>query len=357
MKDFQHILNASAEKSTIRISGEVNQYTADRFIEEFNYLVEQVGCKLIEVKINSQGGSVLAGYSIVSTILDSKVEVQAVISGLAASIASVIALACDKVFMTDYSVLMVHNVYNSSNANPDPKEQEVLNKFNSSLRKIYAKRGIEEEVMTSWMDNETFFDASEALSFGLIDTIIPTATRKVEAENKTIEELFNIFNSLDMDQQVTLNKPNKMQEELINFLGLEEGTEQTEIFNALQILKGEAADLKIKNEGLVSEIANKDSEIEQLQNQVNDFEAAEKQRKVLMAEELVNSAVEARKIPATSKEHWLELANQSFDTTKAVLSSLSTNIKLSNLIQEGNAEPKTEKVSIANIIKEQVSSK
>lgn len=350
-KPYSHILNASVEKSTIRLSGEINQYTAERFIEEFDYLVNEVGAKLITLKINSQGGSVLAGYDIVSTILNSEAEVHAVISGLAASIASVIALACDRVKMTDYSLLMVHEVFNASNPNPDAKEQEVLSKFNSSLRKIYSKRGIAENQMEEWMNEETFFSAEDCLANGLADEIISTTTKNLETENKTVEELFNLFNSLDSETKVTLHKPQQMQE-VLNFLGLEKGSEQ-EILNALQVLKQDATDLKIKNEGLVADIANKDAEIEQLQNKVSEFEAAAEAAKKKAAEDLINSAVEARKIPATTKEHWLKLANENFETTKAVLAGITTSVKLSNLTQDTVAEEKPKAFIVSDYIKAQ----
>jgi ATP-dependent Clp protease protease subunit len=354
-KPYSHILNASAEKSTIRLSGEINQYTAERFIQEFDYLVNEVGAKLITLKINSQGGAVLAGYDIVSTILNSEVEVHAMISGLAASIASVIALACDRVKMTDYSLLMVHEVFNASNPNPDAKEQEVLSKFNSSLRKIYSKRGIAENQMEEWMNEETFFSAEDCLANGLADEIIATSTKSLETENKTIEELFNLFNSLDSETKVTLHKPQQMQE-VLNFLGLEEGSEQ-EILNALQVLKQDTADLKIKNEGLVTNIANKDAEIEQLQNKVSEFEAAAEAAQKKAAEDLVNSAVEARKIPATAKEHWLKLANENFETTKAVLASITTSVKLSNLTQDAISEEKPKAFVVSDFIKAQTAQK
>src|SRR4051812_21409466 len=71
----------------------------------------QSTAKKINVRINSPGGSVLEGYAIVSAILNSSVPVDTYIDGLAASIAGVIAMAGQRVFIKDYGTLMLHNPY------------------------------------------------------------------------------------------------------------------------------------------------------------------------------------------------------------------------------------------------------
>merc|ERR1712194_633317 len=156
---------------------------AESFVNEFKYL-ESVSSE-IDIKINSQGGSVMNGLSIVNTILDSKIPTTARIVGVVASMASVIALAADKTVMSDYAVLMWHNPFSPSGEAPSDQ----LMAFSSMLNKIYASRlGMSEEEVKSFMDGEdgkdgTWFNAEKAKSLGLISEIEKTGIQKTLEEN------------------------------------------------------------------------------------------------------------------------------------------------------------------------------
>lgn len=129
----------------------------------------------IDIEINSPGGFVYAGTEIYTALLMHKGEVNITITGLAASMASVIAMAGTKVSMSPVAELMIHNV--SGTAEGDYRDHEKyarnLKKNNDELSNAYMlKTGLSKEKLLSLMDDETFLTADEALELGFIDEIL-----------------------------------------------------------------------------------------------------------------------------------------------------------------------------------------
>jgi ATP-dependent protease ClpP protease subunit len=106
-ENFKHIVGAvqSGEAATIRFFGRITEESASQFNSEFNYLECCIRPKLIRVLINSEGGSVLHGMAVYSTIQNSTVPTECIIEGMAASMASILWAAGNKSLMRDYSIL------------------------------------------------------------------------------------------------------------------------------------------------------------------------------------------------------------------------------------------------------------
>jgi len=132
----------------------------------------------INVHINSQGGSVFDGIAIYQMLVQSKAKVTVFIDGLAASIASVIAMAGDEVIIPKNAMLMVHNpwTYTMGNAKELRKQADDLDKITASMKQSYlAKAGdkLSDEKLVELLDAETWLSADEAVEYGLADTIAP----------------------------------------------------------------------------------------------------------------------------------------------------------------------------------------
>ena len=128
----------------------------------------------VDVYIDSGGGDVFAGSNIYTSLRGYKGEVNIHIVGLAASAASVIAMA-GKSDISPTAMLMVHNV--SSVAGGDyhdmDKMSEVLQSANKSIAAAYvAKTGMSEEEALAMMDHETWLSAQQAVDKGLIDGVM-----------------------------------------------------------------------------------------------------------------------------------------------------------------------------------------
>lgn len=130
--------------------------------------------KTIDVRINSVGGQVFDGLAIFNAIDRHPATVTTHIDGMAASIASIIALAGDEVRIAENAFMMIHNPWGVEigDANAMRKMADTLDTLGGSLRDTYvAKSGQSEKVVTEWMDEETWFNAEEALAVGLVDEV------------------------------------------------------------------------------------------------------------------------------------------------------------------------------------------
>ena len=128
----------------------------------------------INVRINCRGGMVFEGIAIYNALRLHKANVHISIEGLAASIASVIAMAGDTVTIAENAMMMIHNPYGwaTGDAEAMRKTAEVMDKIADSIALSYtARTGKTIEEMKALMEAETWFTAQEALDMGLVDQI------------------------------------------------------------------------------------------------------------------------------------------------------------------------------------------
>jgi ATP-dependent Clp protease protease subunit len=125
------------------------------------------------VSINSPGGDVFAGVSIYNTLSEyDKGSVTVEVNGLAASIASVIAMAGDKVVMLPGSSLMIHKPWSLGIGNADELKKviDALDSIESSLVPIYtARTGLSDERIKQMLTDETWLNPQEAVELGFAD--------------------------------------------------------------------------------------------------------------------------------------------------------------------------------------------
>ena len=143
--------------------------------QKVNDALEKANGEDIEVEINSGGGSVFAGSEIYTALKSYPGNVTVKIVGLAASAASVIAMAGNKVMMSPTAQMMIHNV--SSRAEGDYRDMEhtaeVLRNANNTIANAYRlKTGKTQEELLTLMDNETWMTAQKAKELGFIDEIM-----------------------------------------------------------------------------------------------------------------------------------------------------------------------------------------
>lgn len=153
-------------------------HSAQSFKNELDALGE---IKILNVYINSPGGDVFEGTAIYNMLKrkSKKCEVNVYVDGLAASIASVIAMAGTKVIMPSNTMMMVHNgwMYTAGNAMELEKAVEMLKKCDIAIKQAYLDKAfasgkLDEETITSLMNNETWLTAQECLDYGLCDEVV-----------------------------------------------------------------------------------------------------------------------------------------------------------------------------------------
>ena len=185
----------------VMIYDEIGNFGVDAksFINEIKQIPNDTSVLL---RINSPGGSVIDGLAIYDAISRMPQKVTARIEGIAASMASVIALAADEVIMSENSLYMIHNVWGGEVGDSDDlrKAADLMDKMGERLINIYvSKTGQTEEQIRSWMDEETWFNSLEAQEAGFINLVeepIKMAAmfdiKKYDYKNTSIvEKLFN----------------------------------------------------------------------------------------------------------------------------------------------------------------------
>jgi ATP-dependent Clp protease protease subunit len=138
-------------------------------------VIDEANGEDLEVEINSGGGSVFAGSEIYTILKDYKGHVTVKIVGLAASAASVIAMAGNKVMMSPTAQMMIHNVstYTSGDYRDMEHSAEVLKSANNTIANAYRlKTGKTQEELLKLMDNETWMTAQKAKELGFVDEIM-----------------------------------------------------------------------------------------------------------------------------------------------------------------------------------------
>lgn len=145
--------------------------SADSFRKDLEALE---GIDELTVRINSPGGSVFDGNTIYNALRRFKAEIVTAVDGVAASAASLVAMAGDTVTMAENAMMMVHQpyAYAEGTAEEHRKLADVLDKTSESLISAYATQsGQEPDVIKAYLDDETWFTASEALEVGLANEV------------------------------------------------------------------------------------------------------------------------------------------------------------------------------------------
>lgn len=280
------------------------------FAEEMYYHKSQG--RNVMVKINSVGGGVLHAYNIIDAIIQT--EADTYITGLAASMAGIVAQYGKKRYADSHASMMIHGIQGSGN-----KELKAI--LENNLRKHLTERSkMTPEDIDDIIDNkkEIFLDANKMLELGLVDEVVPNKFSAPKMTNN-INELHLFYNKLEMNND----------NEFKNLY--EEGKAK------IETLSNQLSETK-------TELKAKESELTGLKNQLD---AVANER----ATELVNSFIEKGLIKEEAKEKWTNLAKADFTLAKETLSALiveSKDAHPSDFINKGS------KVSYSNMADEEL---
>lgn len=177
MKKFWNWIKDSDETRTLRLEGPIDEesfwgdeITPQMFRDELN-----AGEGDVTVWINSPGGNVFAAAEIYTMLKDYKGSITVKIDAIAASAASVVAMAGDTVQMSLVAMLMIHDPSTVAMGNTKDMEKaiEVLNEVKESIINAYAsKSGLSHARIANLMSNETWMNAKKAVELGFADEIL-----------------------------------------------------------------------------------------------------------------------------------------------------------------------------------------
>lgn len=131
---------------------------------------------LIKIRINSEGGDAFEGFAIYNLLKEHKARVEVDIIGLAASAASIIAMAGDVIRIESNGWMMIHNAAGIVRGESEDMKRwsEVLQKISDQAADIYAARtGLDKAACAAMMKSTTWMTASEAKEYGFVDEVVP----------------------------------------------------------------------------------------------------------------------------------------------------------------------------------------
>lgn len=161
----------------------------------------------INVQINSIGGAVFEGFAIYNLLKSNKAKVNVTITGIAASIASIIAMAGDTISMYDNSYLMIHlpSCFSYGDEKDHEKTAELLKRIKNDSVKIYQTKFKKTEAeIVEMLENETWFSASELKDLGIVNEILEgleiAAKFDLKDFSNTPEQVKNLFEAEKKDE-------------------------------------------------------------------------------------------------------------------------------------------------------------
>lgn len=178
MKNKFWNFKATDTKGELYLYGDISDYSwsGDEITpKQFKSDLDSLGdITQLDIYINSPGGDVFAGQAIYTMLNRHKAYKTVYIDGLAASIASVVAMAGDKVVMPKNAMMMIHKAWSimMGNSTDMRKIADDMDKMEESIVAVYqAKTGLETDKINEIMAAETWLTAEDALSYGFIDEI------------------------------------------------------------------------------------------------------------------------------------------------------------------------------------------
>lgn len=318
-----YVINQSEIAAEILLYGFIGAWKdtdSKRFISDFKKL--ESSNNKINVRINSGGGDVFEGITIFNALKNSTSEINVFIDGVAASMASVIALAGKKIFISKYGQLMIHRVSGSANGDSEKLRETaaLMDELQNSLLDIYATKTGKDTatIQNTWMQRgkDSWFNASDAVQEKLVDGIFDGSVKKAPTNANSAEEVWQFYNlqiqnSINQDQMEILNQ-------FASFYGLKDATAQ-DILAAMQTQSNENRNLKDENEKL----KNENSEFK------NQLQESQKQK----VKDLIDAAIKSNRITEEQRTTYTSLAEANFEATKVALNAITPYRSIASQLQ------------------------
>lgn len=165
-----------------------------------------IGARPVEVQINSFGGDMFEGIAIYNVLREHPQEVTIKVMGMAASAASIIAMAGDRIAIGVASFIMIHNcwVMAAGNQYDFAEMAEFLAPFDSAMADVYAQRtGIEPAEIAKMMRDDTYMSGTVAIDKGFADELLSSEKMKVDETTKASDTKLNDLRAMELQLVAT----------------------------------------------------------------------------------------------------------------------------------------------------------
>jgi ATP-dependent protease ClpP protease subunit len=265
--------------------------SAKRFVQD----VQDVTTPELHLRINSPGGNVFEGITMLNALRRSKAKVTAYVDGLAASAASVVAMGADEVVMSRNAEMMIHEASGIVMGNSADMQQmaDLLSKSSDNLASVYAdKAGGSVKQWRDAMTAETWYTDKEAVAAGLADRVETNKTASDKVKNSFNLSVFAYAGRAEAPDPYLPAKP----PETTN----QEGSDMSDTLNLRERLglKADASDEEVtaKLDALVknSEAPAEEEEIETEEVEETETEEPESAPGTILVDEEQFNALKAK---------------------------------------------------------------
>ncbi|OGX23338.1 MAG: hypothetical protein A3K54_00025 [Omnitrophica WOR_2 bacterium RBG_13_44_8] len=239
---YSKIVGREIREAVVEIYGIIGEkVNGDYLASELNYLSKE--SDMITLRINSFGGNLTQGLSIISAIVGSKAQVTSIIEGIAGSMSAVIALSCGRVKMNDFARLMLHAPFFVDDEGKEikdltPDDQAALTNMKGILTDLLSRRGKSKKDISVILEKDTWYTAKEAKEQGFIDEIIDTGVAAA-ASGLSIKKLVAFVNENFLPTNTDMKK-------IAAKLGLPDTADEQAIITAIDQKETALADSKKK---------------------------------------------------------------------------------------------------------------
>ena len=178
-----------------KITGDLTSWNWS--VYEFNHKMSEIAAdEEITLEMNSYGGDVFIGIDLCNTLRSHPGHVTAIVTGIAASAASIAIMGANTIKAYSNTQIMIHNAWTivAGNANELRKSADDLDSIGESVLASYTDR-IDADQAKKLLDDETFLSAAKAKELGLVDEIIQSQAAE-EVESEIFQDKVKEFNSL-----------------------------------------------------------------------------------------------------------------------------------------------------------------
>ncbi|SFK92543.1 ATP-dependent protease ClpP, protease subunit [Streptosporangium canum] len=357
--DWYRITNLADGAAEVVIYDEIGFWgvTAADFIRD----LKAVAATEITLRVNSPGGDVFDGIAIHNVLRNHPATVTTHVDSLAASIASVIALAGDRIIMQPHSQMMIHDAAGMCIGNGSDMHDmaAMLDRQSDNIAAVYVERA--GGTLAEWRERmraETWMSADEAVAAGLADEVAPRRDTDTPAATNSWD--LSIFNYAGREHApppilATAQDPAPetppvepaagptptpegeapmpaLDEGLRERLGLNADADEATILAAVDEALAERAEPETTPAPAAEPVAAQlpegtvlvDSErLAQLERQAAEGVAARAQQRIEARDRDLDDAVRAGKFPPARREHWARLYDADPDGTRQTLNSLA----------------------------------
>ena len=322
--NLKHVKNIQGNTASMFLFSDIGGYGVDgqNFVNELQWLREN-GVNNVTIHINSGGGSVLDGLSILRSIqlFDGIITTQ--VEGIAASIAGVIALGGQRRKMVDFGRIMIHDPSFSGGDTVDEKQKNAITEIRTMLISIFERNStISKDEIDNLMSAESWLDANSAFKMGLVDEIIDTQRKAENVFEGVTDIAAMVSRATNIHLQIANPKIENMNE-IKNHLKLSADANEQTIVETVVKIEDRATTAETKVTELTNTLTEKETEIETSKTAIETKDAEIVNLTKTIAENVVDKAITAGKF---AKEKRAELIDQALEMGVDKFSTLTNAI-------------------------------